>query len=233
MRKPYDLHANFVDPERVKQCIEVGPPAFVSGHGGMLQTIGVLLSEAMPDDGQLLVVGAGGGLETRYLASVEAGWRFVGVDPASAMLDFARAVAGPVAGHRMNLIEGTVFDAPSGLFDGSTCILVLGLIADDGRKLSLLKEVRHRLKPHAPFVLVDQCIDLAAAGPPRRLDRYGAYALRSGVAAETVVNAKAAMGASTSMVPDWRDMELLEQAGFHDTELFYAGMAWRGWITYA
>ncbi len=228
-----DLLANFVDPERVKQYVEVGPPAFTPGHGGLLQMIGVLLGEAMPDDGQLLVVGAGGGLEIRYLASIEDRWTFVGVDPAHAMLDLARAVAGPTAGDRMTLIEGTVVDAPPGPFDAATCILVLGLIPDDGSKLSTLEEVRRRLKLGAPFVLVDQCIDLSAPDASRRLDRYGQYALRSGVAAETVTNAKAAIGRSTTMVPDWRDKELLHQAGFGRTELFYAGMAWRGWVTYA
>ncbi len=195
--------------------------------------IGVLLGEAMPNDGRVLVLGAGGGLETRYLASVEANWRFVGVDPAGAMLDLARAVAGPAAGDRLTLIEGTVFDAPPGPFDGATCVLVLGLIADDGGKLATLREVHRRLKPGAPFVVVDQCIDLAAPDAGRRLDRYANYALRSGVAAETVANARASIAASTGMVADWRDTALLGEAGFHDTELFYAGMAWRGWVTYA
>ena len=181
----------------------------------------------------MLVVGAGGGLETRYLATVEDRWRFTGVDPAGAMLDLARAVAGPAAGDRMTLIEGTVFDAPTDPFDAATCILVLGLLPDDGSKLSTLAEVRRRLKPGAPFVLVDQCIDLSAPDAARRLDRYGQYALRSGVAADIVTNARAAIGRSTTMVPDWRNKELLEQAGFGDIELFYAGMAWRGWIAYA
>lgn len=228
-----DLLANFVDPERVKQYVEVGPPAFTPGHGGLLQMIGVLLSEAMPDDGELLVVGAGGGLETKYLATVEDRWRFVGVDPAGAMLDLARAVAGPFTGDRMTLIEGTVSDAPPGPFDAATCVLVLGLIPDDGGKLSTLEEVRLRLKPGAPFILVDQCIDLSAPDASRRLNRYGRYALRSGVPADTVTKAKAMIGASTTMVPDWRDRELLDQAGFGDIELFYAGMAWRGWVAYA
>ena len=50
--------------------------------------------------------------------------------------------------------------------------------------------------------------------------------------ADTVAKAKAAIGASTTMVPEWRDTELLRQAGFRDVELFYAGMAWRGWVAY-
>ena len=228
-----DLLASFADPERVKQYVEVGPPAFTPGHGGLLQMIGVLLGEAMPDAGELLVVGAGGGLEIRYLATVEDQWRFVGVDPAGAMLDLARALAGPATGDRMILINGTVVDVPPGPYDATTCILVLGLIPDDGSKLSTLEEVRRRLKPGAPLVLVDQCIDLSAPDAIRRLERYGRYALRSGVPADTVMKAKAAIGASTTMVPEWRNAELLRQAGFRDIELFYAGMAWKGWVAYA
>ncbi len=196
----------------------------------MLQMAGILLDECMPDDGQLLVIGAGGGLETRYLATVEPGWRFVGVDPASAMIDLARAVAEPVAGERLTLIEGTVLDAPTGPFDAATCILVLGVIADDGGKLELLKEARGRLKQGAPFILVDQCTDRSAPDFQLRLDRYANYARRSGVDADTVRGAKAAIASSDTMVPAWRNEDLLREAGFQNLDV---GMAWRGWIAYA
>ena len=227
------LNANFIDPERVKRYTELGPPAFAPGHGGILQMVGVLLAERVSGDGQVLVVGAGGGLETCYLAGIEPGWRFVGVDPARAMLDMARAVAGPVAGNRLTLIEGTVLDAPAGPFDAATCILVLGLIADDGSKLAMLEEVRRRLKPDAPFILVDQCIDRSAPDVEHRLARYANYARRSGVDAETVAAARAAVAALESMVPIRRNEELLREAGFQHLEVFYVGMAWRGWVAYA
>lgn len=228
-----ELHANFVDPERARRYTEQGPPAFAPGHDGLLRMIGVLLAETMPGDGQLLVVGAGGGLETRYLAGVEPGWRFVGVDPARAMLDLARAVAGPAAGERLVLIEGTVADAPEGPFDAATCILVLGLVPDNGGKLALLRETRRRLRHGASFILVDQCIDRYAPDAELRLARYASYALRSGVDAETVAKAQAGVAALESMVPDQRNEELLREAGFHGVEVFYAAMAWRGWIAYA
>lgn len=228
-----DFDANFADPERVKRYTEQGPPAFAPGHGGMLQMIGVLLGESMPETGQLLVIGAGGGLEIRYLAGVERGWRFVGVDPAGAMLDLARAVAGPVGSDRMTLIEGTVEDAPTGPFDAATCILVLGLIADDGGKLALLNGVRSRLKFGAPLILVDQCIDRSAPDFERRLSRYANFALRSNVDPDTVTNARVAVEALQSMVPPGRNEDLLREAGFREAEVFYVGMAWRGWIAYS
>lgn len=228
-----DLQANFVEHERVRRYIEHGPPAFAPGHAGMLQMAAVLLAERMPDDGEILVVGAGGGLEIRYLASVEPGWRFVGVDPAAAMLDLARATVGAMAGDRLTLIEGTVDDAPAGPFDAATCMLVIGLLPDDGGKLDLLAQAHRRLKPGAPFILVDQCIDHAAPDVDLRLERYASYARRSGVDPDAVAGAKAAVGALATMAPAWRDEQLLGEAGFRDIELFYVGMAWRGWVAYA
>lgn len=224
---------NYVDPERIRNYTEKGPPAFAPGHSGMLQMTGVLLSERVPEDGHVLVVGAGGGLETRYLAGMEPQWRFVGVDPADGMLELARAVAGPVAGERMHLIKGTVLDAPEGPFDAATCILVLGILADDGGKLELLAQIRRRLKTGAPMVLVDQCINRAAPDFHVRLDRYAEYARRSGVEADIVQGARTALESSMTMVSASRNEALLSEAGFCDIDVFYVGMAWRGWIAYA
>ncbi len=223
---------HFVDLERVRRYVEVGPPAFAPGHAGLLQMTGVLLAERVPDDGSVLVVGAGGGLETRYLAGI-APWRFVGVDPAAAMLDLARETAGPIAGDRLKLIEGTVVDAPAGPFDAATCILVLGLIPDDGGKAATLAEIRRRLKPGAPFILVDQCIAPDDPRRDRRLDRYAAYARASGVDAATVAGARKALAAMTTVVAAERNGALIAEAGFSDIEVFYTGMAWRGWVAYA
>jgi tRNA (cmo5U34)-methyltransferase len=227
------MHANFSDTSRVARYIEQGPPAFAPGYFGMLQMAGVLLAERVPAEGRILVVGAGGGLEIRYLAGAAPAWRFVGVDPARAMLELSQATAGPVAGERLRLIEGTVFDVPEDSFDAATCILVLGLIPDDGSKAATLEAVRERLKPNAPFVLVDQCIDRSAPDFELRLDRYAAFALASGVEPDTVAGARAALSTLPGMSAPGRNERLLEEAGFSGVELFYLGMAWRGWVAYA
>ena len=62
-------------------------------------------------------------------------------------------------------------------------------------------------------MLVDQCIDCSAPDAGLRLDRYAAYARRSGVDAETVAGAMDAIGRMTSMVPAPRNEELLVEAG--------------------
>jgi tRNA (cmo5U34)-methyltransferase len=222
----------FADQSHVTRYIENGPSAFTPGHSGMLQMSAVLLGETMEQKGELLIVGAGGGLEIKSLAGTSPDWTFMGVDPAPAMLDLARTVAGPIAGERMTLIEGTVHDAPAGPFDAATCMLVLALLNDDGSKLDLLKEVKRRLKPSAPLILVDQCIDLKAADADRWLSRYADFARLSGVDSKTIAAAKQAISGLESMVPASRNEELLQEAGFEGVERFYTAMAWYGWVAY-
>lgn len=223
----------FADPEFVARYVEQGPAAFMPGHAGVLQMAGVLLAETVARDGVVLVVGAGGGLDTRALAQVEPGWRFVGVDPSPKMLELARVVVGPDIGSRLELIEGVVTDAPDGPFDAATLILVLGMIPDDGSKLALLREIRRRLRPGAPFVVVDRCDDRDGPDFRRNIDRYAAYARASGVPAETVAGAYTSQKANPGLVPAERNEALLNEAGFVGLEPFYRGMQWRGWIAYA
>ena len=223
----------FADPEFVSRYVEQGPPAFMPGHAGVLQMAGVLLAETVPADGQVLVVGAGGGLDTRALARLGPGWRFVGVDPSPQMLDLARAVVGDEVAARLQLIEGTVADAPAGPFDAATLILVLGMIPDDGSKLALLEGIARRLRPGAPFVLVDRCDDRDGPNFARNIDRYADYARASGVAAETLASAHDSQKANPGLVPAERNEALLAEAGFTGVEPFYRGMEWRGWVAYA
>lgn len=224
---------NFDDPDFVAGYVQKGPPAFVPGHSGLLQTAGVLLAERAPEDGHILIVGAGGGLDTRTFARMQPGWRFTGVDPAKKMLDLARAVLGDEINPRVDLIEGGVEAAPEGPFDGATLILVLGLIPDDGSKLKTLQEIRRRLKPGAAFILVDRCDDPNGPDFDRNMDRYIAYAVASGVDPDTLANAKASHRANKAMVTAERDEALLKEAGFTGVHTVYFAMNWQGWAAYA
>jgi tRNA (cmo5U34)-methyltransferase len=224
---------NYLDAAFVDRYTQNGPPAFMPGHAGVLQMMGILLRERAPADARVLVVGAGGGLETRALALAQPAFRFVGVDPAPRMLELARNVIASELIERVDLIEGTVEDAPRGPFDAATCVLVLALLADDGTKSRTLCEIHRRLRPGAPFVLVDQCLDRSAPDFERKLDRYASYALASGVDSEIVEGAREQHRSNPGLVSPERNASLLAETGFRECELFYVGMAWRGWLATA
>ncbi len=110
-------------------------------------------------DVDLLVVGAGGGMEVATFLPANPGWRLTGVDPSAKMLALAQAEADRLgAAGRVTLVQGTVEDLPAtACYDAATCIFVLQFLPDDAGalgKLALLRGVAQRLRPGAPLLLV-------------------------------------------------------------------------------
>jgi tRNA (cmo5U34)-methyltransferase len=174
------------------------------------------------------VIGAGGGIELRHFASAHDNWRLTGVDPSAQMLAVARSTLGELAS-RCDLIEGTMDAAPARPFDAASCLLTLHMIPDDGSKLATLQAIRARLRPGAPFVIVDHCLDRTDPHFERKLDRYTRFALQSGAPSEDVVRACEGIRQSVPMISRKREAALLAEAGFREIEIFFAGLLWTGW----
>ncbi|HTN13625.1 MAG TPA: class I SAM-dependent methyltransferase [Sphingomonadaceae bacterium] len=221
---------HFSDPEATTRYTQ-GPPRFLPGLEAMHRMTGILLAEAAPSDANILVLGAGGGMELLALAETQPGWRFTGVDPAGPMLRLAEQTAAPFM-DRIELVEGYIDDAPEGPFDGAICLLTLHfLMAED--RLATIRANRQRLRPGAPFVAVHGCLPKDRPARDIWLDRYAAYPLIMGVEPEQVAQARASVDAAAPMLEPAQDEILLKHGGFPDAELFFAAFTWRGWIGHA
>jgi tRNA (cmo5U34)-methyltransferase len=191
----------------------------------------LLLAERVPEDGHVLVLGAGGGLELKAFAETHARWRFLGVDPSAEMLKLAAATLGPLAS-RVQLLQGYIDAAPEVFFDGATCLLTLHFLTIEER-MHTLRELRRRLKPGAPLVVAHHSFPQGEREKTRWLGRYAAFAESSGIPSS---NAKAAIDAIRERLPALspeQDVALLQEAGFDAIELFYAGFTFKGWVAYA
>ncbi|MEP6503679.1 MAG: class I SAM-dependent methyltransferase, partial [Betaproteobacteria bacterium] len=179
----------------------------------------------------VLVVGAGGGAELKAFAQAHPLWRFVGVDPSEPMLALARQALGPLAA-RVEFHQGYVDTASAGPFDAATCLLTMHFVPV-GERLGTLTEIRRRLNPGAPFVMAHMSFPQAPGERDLWLSRYAAFAVSSGVAPENARNAAATIGQRLPLLDPADEEALLAQAGFTDIRLFYAGLAFRGWVAYA
>lgn len=206
-----------------------GPPRLVPGFADMQRMAAILLAEAAPPDGQILVLGAGGGLELRAFASAHPGWHLTGIDPSAAMLDIARQTLGPLA-DRVQLVCGTVEDAPTGPFDGATCILTMPFIGPEDR-LPTLRALHQRLRPGARFVMAHHSFPRGPAEDAIWMARFAAFAGLSGIS--FTPDKRAEMLAHLTILSPDTEEELLRQAGFRDVSLFYAALAFRGWVATA
>jgi tRNA (cmo5U34)-methyltransferase len=221
--------SSFSDPQAVARYAE-GPVRLVPGFHALQQMTALLLAESVPDEGHVLVLGAGGGLELKVFAEVQPGWHFVGVDPSAEMLKVAEATLGPLAS-RVDLIEGYIDTAPEGPFDGATCLLTLHFLPAEER-LHTLRELRRRLKPGAPLVVAHHSFPQTEHEKVRWLDRYAAFAVSSGISTSNASNAIEAIGARLPLLAPEQDVALLREAGFEAVELFYAGFTFKGWVAY-
>lgn len=227
MSKPTDV---FADPESVSRYAE-GPPRLVPGFADLQRMTSLLIAERAPHDAQVLVVGAGGGLELKVFAESQPGWRFDGIDPSAEMLKLAEATLGPLVS-RVRLHQGYIDVAPEGPFDAATCLLTLHFVAPEER-LRTVREIRRRLKPGAPLVVAHLSFP---QGEPERalwLSRYVSFAISSGVDPESATNARSAIAAQLPILSPEQDEAILRDAGFTDVSLFYTGFTFRGWVAYA
>jgi tRNA (cmo5U34)-methyltransferase len=220
----------FSDRERIAHYAD-GPRRFTPGLDAVHRMTELLLAERAPPNANVLVLGAGGGLELKALAQAQAGWRFTGVDPAGPMLDLAREAMGDDAG-RTDLIEGYIDDAPEGPFDAATCLLTLHFLDRDER-VRTLREMHRRMKPGAPLVVVHSSFPQAEPARTRWLERYAAFAVASGVDPAQTEQARSAVASSLALLTPEEDELCLYDAGFTDVELFYAAFTWRGWVSRA
>ncbi|KRB11636.1 class I SAM-dependent methyltransferase [Lysobacter sp. Root690] len=219
---------SFSDPQVVARYAQ-GPVRQVPGFHALQRMTALLLAEAVPGDGEVLVLGAGGGLELKVFAEAQPEWRFVGVDPSAEMLKLASETLGPLAS-RVDLCEGYIDTASVGPFDGATCLLTLHFLPAEER-LRTLVELRRRLKPGAPLIVAHHSV------PGDRklqwLHRYAAFAVASGgIPAQDADKSVAALGSRLPMLSPEQDEALLREAGFETVELFFAAFTFKGWVAY-
>lgn len=208
-----------------------GPPRQVPGFAGLHRMMNLLLAETVPDAADILVLGAGGGLEIKAMADFRPGWRFAGVDPSADMLQLARQTTADHA-ERVTLTEGYIQAAPESPFDAATSLLTFHFIPRDQR-LETLRQIRRRLKPGAPFVLAH--ISFPQAEPERSawIARHVAYGQPDNVDPDTSAKAREAIGTRLTILSPDEEEAMLREAGFSNIALFYAAFSFRGWVAYA
>jgi tRNA (cmo5U34)-methyltransferase len=200
----------------------------VPGLAGLHRMVALLMAERVPDAGQILVLGAGGGLEIAALGAHRAGWRFTGVDPSRDMLAAARAVCAGME-ERVALVEGMIGDAPAGPFDGAVSLLTFHFIPAAGRP-EVLRALRARLRPGAPLVIAHLSVP---EGEPVWLRRHVAYGAGDGADPAQLARSVAAIGSGVHLVAPEAEERMLAAAGFGGVAMFWMAFGLRGWVAYA
>ena len=222
--------SSFSDPKAIADYAE-NATRRVPGLHDVHRMAALLLAERTPPHGRVLVVGAGGGMELKFFAESFPDWHFDGVDPSAEMLSLAKTALGPLT-YRVQLHHGYIEAAPKGPFDAASCLLTLHFTTEAERYRTLC-EIHARLKPGGVFVAMHYSISQNPAERELWLSRCAAFAISSGVDPEQARTAAAAIGKQLPILAPEQDEELMRKAGFSDINVFYTGLAFRGWVAYA
>ena len=193
-----------------------------------------MLRSLVRPESELLIVGAGTGAEILEFGKANPGWRFLGVDPAQAMLDVAREkIEAAGLAERVSFFKGYVDDLPiERTYDGATLGLILHFVADDGGKAKLLHALASHLKAGAPLVLVDAHGDLATRESQLLLAAWGHQQNLAGLTWQEVENGMKNRLQSSHYVSDARIEQLLVEAGFNRVQRFFQVFMLGGWVAF-
>lgn len=206
----------------------------IPGYDTLHGMSALILGNEVPQDGRLLVVGAGTGAELAVLGQAQPGWHFTACDPAAGMLAVAEhRMAEAGLSERVALHACTADALPEAEpFDAATCLLVLHFIPDDGSKLAVLKSIAARLKPGAPLVFADMYEDPTAPRYRRLMEAWIAWQLKAGIDPVEVEKGRRHVERDIHFVPEARLADLLDAAGFGPAERFYAAFLFGGYVAH-
>lgn len=204
---------------------------FIPGYDGLYSLTQTFLSIYLPDEADVLIVGAGGGKKILTFGRAFPQMEFVGVDPSEKMLAVAQEkVEKENFSSRVRLHRGTIQDLDAKEFDAATALLVMHFLPDDGEKLNFLKGNAARLKPNARLIIADVCADKSSAEFDFLLRAYLKHAELNETPPEMLEEAPQRIVESLNCVSEKRELELLREAGFGEILPFYQGLWFRGWL---
>lgn len=191
------------------------------------------LRAALKDDANVLIVGAGTGMEICTFNRLSPGWSMTGVDPSAEMLSIAREkMAESGSADNTRLFQGYTHDLPeTDLYDAATCILVMHFLPDDGSKLHLLESISRRLKSGAPLILADGFGTRDSMEYECNLSAWKTFVVAMGVDPEVVEDGfNNQILKRLQFVPEDKIVSLLDEAGFEKPVRFFTSFLYGGWI---
>ncbi len=204
-------------------------------YDGLIRLANSAMRMRTDERAKVLVVGAGGGNELLEFATSNPKWMFTAVDPSEPMLKEARVkVEGRIASERVEFVCGSAGDVQKDeLFDAASCLLVLHFIEDVDSKLEVLREIRKRLKPGAPFVVASMVGDREDAS---FIELFGLWRQswldRSSLSEAQVFEMEKTVRA-LSFIPGTELEELLREAGFGEITQFFQTTFFSAWMCVA
>jgi len=230
-QQPTDFDNNApIAADEYDRVAQLGLPGYEAMHTMVL----ACLQAYLPERAELLVVGAGTGMELIRLGKACPQWKLLGIDPSAKMLAIAeQKIVDCKLSNQVKLMQGYTKDLPTDAFyNAATSILVMHFIPDASSKLQFLSSIAQRLHPSAPFVLVDVFGEKGSQGLEQMMPILHTYWDVVELTTPKQQQLLAGFDQGVYPLPETSILSLLEQAGFQKMMRFYTGLWAGGWLAF-
>ena len=202
------------------------------GYEAMHQMALACLRARLLDEANLLIVGAGTGMELIKFSKSNLKWQVSGVNPSENMLAIAKnKIQQYGLSEQVKLFQGYTNDLPeTSIYDAVTSILVMHFIPDDGGKLAFLKSISSRMKSSSIFILVDVFGEKGTDDFREMISLVKSFWEETGITEAKKSEILETMENGVYPISETRVLQLLEQAGFSKVMRFYTGLWVGGWM---
>lgn len=218
MRVPPDDAASTYDAKRA---------AMAPMKDALHLVIGCALSE-LPEDSNILCVGAGTGAELLALGEAFPHWRFTAVDPAEGMLEVCRErVEAAGMASRCRLHQGTLDSLPgTEPFDAATCVLVSHYLGERERRIDLFRTIASRVRAGGSLVNADLAADPSATGYEDMLEIWHRSMERAGMPSR-----RESLGRGGTLLAPSELESILVEAGWISPIPVFQWLLIRAWVS--
>lgn len=210
--------------DRIRRLI----PAYAALH----QMVNALLQSLLPADAQILVVGAGTGMDVITCGLANPNWSFTAIEPSEEMFELCRRnISQAGLSERVRLHCGYVENLPSGQnFHAATSILVSHFIQTEEDKVKYFSNISSLLKTDAPLVLADLYGERESEAFAVLFNGWKQFFSNSVSGVSEVDKASAYIQQDISFISEGRLQEILQKSGFGDIRVFFKTFLVGGWI---
>lgn len=205
---------------------------FIPGYKSIYEIAGCYLNLNIPSKADILIIGAGAGMEIKTFAKFSQNWQMTGVDPSSRMLDIAKFwVQKNHLENRVKLIEGLISDlSENDSFDAATCILVMHFLKDEAEKLEFLRNIYRKLKPGGIFILTDFTMPSNPQDFQLFKLLYQKHAEFHGEPDAKIQELLTLKETSVFPISSTKETGLIVKAGFSNPVMFFSSLYFQAWF---